>query len=105
MEVLIRRSAPVIRRSPLAKKVERQLPPRVPETLAELDEASALLGAYLQVVATPNAPNSKMKASRLARLKELVGELPSVELGKEWKSGIKELRSELAECEARVTSG
>jgi hypothetical protein len=85
-------------------KPEKPLPPKVPETIQELDEASALLGAYLQVISQPNSPNSKMKASRLARLKDLVGDLPSAELGRQWKSALKELRGELAECEKRAAN-
>jgi hypothetical protein len=67
----------------------------VPENLADLDDAMMLLGAYIQV-------NGKLRQSRLDRLREVLGGLPSVEAGKAWKSGLRELRSELAALEARA---
>lgn len=79
---------------PSPSKGELCLPPRVPEELPLLEEAMMLLGAYVQVA-------GKLRQSRLERLREVVGTLPSVEQAKAWKSGLKELRADLAALEAR----
>lgn len=88
MEVLLRR-APVHR-----------LPPRVPEEIRELKAAVEMLGAYIQVL----QGGTRMKESRLVRLKQLLGTLPLLDEAKAWKAGLKELWSELAELEQRSAS-
>jgi hypothetical protein len=100
MEVLRRRSPP---RPPVslagrpAPSAERALPPRVPEQLAELDEALMLLGNYVQAVQA----GGKLKESLRLRLQVLIGGVPELAVAKAWKSGLKELRGEVAELEQR----
>ena len=73
---------------------ERPLPPRVPDEVAEIESVMALLGAYIQV-------GGKLRKSKLEQLKEALGALPGIEDAKRWKSGLKELRADLAELERR----
>lgn len=99
MEVLHRRPAQarIAGGAPLGGRkaaAERHLPPKVPEDIATLEEATTLLGAFLQA-------DGKLRESRRERLASLIGKLPSLEVARAWKSGLKELRSELAALEAR----
>lgn len=94
MEVLYaRKPHPHVVRRVVPAKPERELPPaivaRVDIELKDVDETSSLLGAFIQT-------GGKLRESRLARLRELVGTVPSVETAKAWKSALKELRAELA---------
>jgi len=52
-----------------------------------------LLGSYVQI-------GGKLRQSRSDRLRELVGTPPSIEQAKAWKSGLKELRTDLAALDA-----
>lgn len=94
MEVLYaRKPHPHVVRRVVPEKPERELPPamvgRVDVDLKDVDEATTLLGAFIQTA-------GKLRESRLARLRELVGAIPSVDLAKAWKSALKELRAEIA---------
>jgi hypothetical protein len=98
MEILRRRAASVVRApARAASREEHLLPPRVPEELDELQEAATLLGAYIQAI---NA-KGRMRESRLLRLRELIGVVPTPEDAGPWKAGLKELRQELAELEKK----
>jgi hypothetical protein len=101
MEV-IRRRPGVVARRPTPKTTvpaasERLLPPKVPDTLPEVDEAMMLLGNYVQSVQA----GGKFRESLRARLQALIGAVPSLPDAKAWKSGLKELRGELAALERR----
>lgn len=95
VEVLYARKPqhPHVIRRVVPAKPERELPPaiasRVDIEVKDLDEAAMLLGAFIQT-------GGKLRESRLARLRELVGTIPSVDTAKAWKSALKELRAELA---------
>lgn len=80
------------------KQHERPLPPRVPETLAEVDEALMLLGNFIQC----SQSGGKFRETVRLKLRELVGGVPELATAKAWKTGLKELRGELAELEARA---
>lgn len=83
---------PVLRTS--EPSAEQKLPPVVPDELEELAEALTLLGNYIQT-------GGNLRGSRRQRLEELLGAIPVIRVAKTWKSGLKELRGELAELEAR----
>lgn len=101
MEVLRRRAAfaagPVVTGG-AAAKAERPLPPLVPEELSEVDEALKLLGNHIQALQA----GTKLRESVRMRLQELIGVVPALAEAKSWKSGLKELRGELAQLEKRV---
>lgn len=100
MEVLRRRSPPRPAAPPAGRSApaaERALPPRVPEQLVELDEALTLVGNYIQAVQA----GGKLKESLRLRLQVLIGGVPELAVAKAWKSGLKELRGEVAELEKR----
>ena len=65
------------------------LPPRVPEELAELDRVLELLGAVCQA--------GRIKESRRIELEALVGCRVTQQLAAHWKKHIKEIRRDLAE--------
>jgi hypothetical protein len=70
----------------------------VPETLPEVDEALMLLGNFIQCLQA----GGKFRESVRQRVQELVGGVPALATAKAWKTGLKELRAELAELEARA---
>jgi hypothetical protein len=63
-----------------------ELPPRLPETLQELDQARTLLG---------ECANKGLNAKAAQRLEALVGELPSAAVALIWKRALKTYREEL----------
>lgn len=65
-----------------------ELPPRIPRTLAEVDRATALLGAYIQA-------RGNIKPSRLSDLDRLIGVVPGLDQAGKWKSALKKVRGEL----------
>jgi hypothetical protein len=65
------------------------LPPKVPEELAELDRVLELLGAICQA--------GKIKESRRIELETLVGCRVTQQLAAHWKKHLKEIRRDLAE--------
>ena len=71
----------------------RELPERIPDDLAELAEATMLLGVFF-------THGGAIKASKQARLRALIGELPrSREECAAWKSALKGYRKEMAELD------
>ncbi len=102
MEVLRRRPGVAARQPPPQARVqpvsERQLPPRVPEELAELDEALKLLGNHIQSLQT----GGTLRESLRLRLHALIGGVPLLPDARAWKSGLKELRGDLAALEKRT---
>jgi hypothetical protein len=101
MEVLHKRPGVVARarapRQPFASKKERELPPQVPDDLAAIDEALTLLGNLVQCLQSAG----RFRESVRLRLLELVGGVPDLATAKAWKTGLKELRAELAALEQR----
>lgn len=67
-------------------------PPRVPETLAELDLAVMLLGHV--------SKGAKMQPAKREKLKQLVGATPGAEQATVWKKVLKGLRPDMLELEA-----
>ena len=65
---------------------EVDLPPKVPESLAELDRAVMLLGAI--------AKGDLLKKPRKDELKTLLGAMPKRETAARWKSELKRVRDE-----------
>lgn len=69
---------------------KEELPPRIPEQLAELDQAVALLGNRAQ--------QEKLKSEAAARLVALIGEYPiSKKLAARWKAALKGLARDIRE--------
>lgn len=68
------------------KPPEIDLPPLVPETLADLDRAVMLLGIL--------AKGQPMKKSRQDEIKTLLGAVPQPEVAAAWKSELKRCRDE-----------
>jgi hypothetical protein len=66
-----------------------ELPPRVPEELAELDRALQLLGAVCQA--------GKIKEKHRIELETLLGCRVTQQLAAHWKKHLKEIRRDLAE--------
>lgn len=64
------------------------MPPRVPQTIKDLEDAVVLLGAYVQA-------GGAIRKSRLDRLHELIGMLPRLEDAPKWKRSLKVLRATL----------
>lgn len=85
------------RRSTVHAAQERCLPPCVPESLPELDEALRLLGNHIQSLQA----GGRFRESLRARLLELIGGVPELARARRWKSGLKELRGEVADLETR----
>ena len=65
------------------------LPPKVPEELAELDRALQLLGAVCQA--------GRIKDKHRRELETLLGGPVSQQLAAHWKKHLKEIRHDLAE--------
>lgn len=74
------------------------LPPRVPDELSEVEEALTLLGNLIQCL----QGGGRLRESVRLRLQELVGAVPEVVAARAWKTGLKELRVELAALESKV---
>lgn len=71
----------------------RDLPPRVPDDLAELVEATMLLGNF-------GHHGRSLRASRQDRLRALLGDLPRSKAEcAAWKTAIKGYRRELSEMD------
>lgn len=66
-----------------------ELPPKVPEELAELDRALQLLGAVCQA--------GKIKDKHRIELETLLGCRVTQQLAAHWKTHLKEIRRDLAE--------
>jgi hypothetical protein len=63
------------------------LPPCLPATLGELDDAQGLLGAV--------ARGDQLGPAPAARLRALVGVLPTKKLAKRWRRSLRSYRDEL----------
>jgi len=70
------------------KPPEIDLPPLVPETLADLDRAVVLLGIL--------AKGQPMKKSRQDEVEALLGTVPQPEVAAAWKTELKRCRDEYA---------
>ncbi len=66
-----------------------ELPPKVPEELADLDRALQLLGAVCQA--------GKIKDKHRIELETLLGCRVTQQLAAHWKTHLKEIRRDLAE--------